>query len=88
MANETALNNVIGKACHRYKNVLICDDLNHRTIEWDRLQCDSESQKFSDITLDWFLHQHINKLNSALKKYILREKEGIIIISLFGAPKT
>ena len=60
VVNEVALHNVIGQACHTYKNVLICGDFNHRTIDWDLLQCNSEGQKFLDLTLDCFLQQYVN----------------------------
>ena len=59
--NEVALHNVIGQVCHRYKNVLFCHDFNHRTIDWDLLQCDSEGQKFLNLTFDCFHHQHANE---------------------------
>ena len=58
---EVALHNVIEQACHRYKNVVICGDLSHITIDWDLLQCNSEGQKFLDLTLDCFLHQHVDE---------------------------
>ena len=61
VVNEVALHNVIGQACRRYKNVLICGDFSHRTIDSDLLQCNSEGQKFLDLTLDCFLHQHVNE---------------------------
>ena len=61
VVNEFALHNVIRLACRRYKDVLICGDFNHRTIDWDLLQCGSEGQKFLDLTLDCFLHQHVNE---------------------------
>ena len=61
MINEVALHNVIGQVCRRYKNVFICGDINNRTIDWDLFQCDSEGKKFLDLTLDRFLHQHVNK---------------------------
>ena len=35
---EVALHNVIGQACRRYKNVLICGDFNYITTDWDLLQ--------------------------------------------------
>ena len=44
VVNEVALHNVIGQACRRYINVLICGDIDHRTIDCDLLQCDSEGQ--------------------------------------------
>ena len=47
VVNEVALHNVIGQACRRYTNVLICGDFNHRTIDWDLLQCNCEGQKVS-----------------------------------------
>ena len=61
VVNKMALHNVIGQACRRYKNVLICGDIKHRTIDWDLLQYNSEGQKFLDLTLDCFLHQHVNE---------------------------
>ena len=61
MVNEAALHNVIGQDCRRYKNVLICGDFSHRTIDWDLLQCDSDGQTFLDLTLDCFLHQHVDE---------------------------
>ena len=61
MVNEFALHNVIGQACRTYKNVLICGDFNHGIIDWDLLQCNREGQKFLDLTLDCFLHQHVNE---------------------------
>ena len=60
VVNEVALHNVIGQACHGYKDVLSCSDFDHRTIDWDLLQCDSEGQNFLDLTTDCFLHQHVN----------------------------
>ena len=59
--NEMALYNVIGQACRRYTNVLMCGDFSQRTIDWDLMQCISEGQKFFDLTLDCFLHQHVNE---------------------------
>ena len=37
VVNGVALHNVIGQACRRYRNVLICGAFNHRTIDWDLL---------------------------------------------------
>ena len=42
VVNEVALQYFVGQACRRYKNVHICGDLVHGTIDWDLLQCDSE----------------------------------------------
>ena len=61
VVNEVVLHNAIGLVCRRYKNVLICGDINHRTIDWDLLQCNSEGQRFLDLTLDYFPHQHENE---------------------------
>ena len=61
MVNEVALHNVIGQACRTYKNVIICGDFNHGIIDLNLLQCDSEGQKFLDLTLDCFLHQHVSE---------------------------
>ena len=61
VVNEVALQNVIGQACRRYKNVPICGAFNHRTNDWDLLQCDRVGQKFLDFTLDCFLHQYVNE---------------------------
>ena len=44
VVNEVELHNVIGQACRRYKNDLICGDFDHRTIDWNLMQCDSEDK--------------------------------------------
>ena len=61
VVNEVALRKVIGQACRSYKNVLICGDLSHRTIDLDFMQCNREGHKFLDLTLDCFLHQHVDE---------------------------
>ena len=61
MINKVVLHNVARQTCHRYEDVLICGDLRDRTIDWDYLQCGSECQKFVDLTVDYFHHQHINE---------------------------
>ena len=61
MVDEVALHNAIEQACLTYKNVLICGDYGHRTIDWILLQCESEGKKFLDLTLDCFPLQHVNE---------------------------
>ena len=61
VVNEVALHNIIGQACRRYRNVIICGNISHRTIDWDLFLGDSEAQNCLDLSLDCFLHQHVNE---------------------------
>ena len=52
---------LVGEACRRYKDVILCGDFNYRGINWDLLQSDSEGQKFLDVILDCFMDQHVRQ---------------------------
>ena len=56
---EVALHELISRACITYKDILICGDFNHRTINWDLLRSQVEGQAFLDLTLESFLIQHV-----------------------------
>ncbi len=56
---EVALHQLIIRACIAYKDILICGDFNHRTINWDLLHSQVECQVFLDLTLESFLIQHV-----------------------------
>ncbi len=56
---EVALHQLISRACIAYKDILICGDFNHRTINWDLLYSQVEGQALLDLTLESFLIQHV-----------------------------
>ncbi len=57
---EVTLHQLISRACIAYKDILICGDFNHRTINWDLLHSQVEGQAFLDLTLESFLIQHVS----------------------------
>ena len=58
---DERLHNVIRRASNKHKEIIICGDFNHRSINWHTLDGNAEDQPFLNLTQDCFLVQHVKE---------------------------
>ncbi len=74
------LNETIKRASDKYSDLIICDDFNYGSIDWNTLHAENEPGSFLDTLMDSFLVQHVKeptREQSVLDLVLSKENVGV-----------